>query len=65
MKVATPDKVEHAHYCLPRPGATEPRMESYTSPRFGPDGVTVVGYARIDRCQECGNRTVDGVLVRD
>ena len=65
MKAATPDQVEHQHFCLPRPGEVEPRMESYTSPRFGADGVTVVGYAQVDRCIECGNRTVDGQIVRD
>lgn len=65
MKTATPDKVEHAHYCLPRPGAVEPRMESYSLPRYDADGVKVVGYAHVDRCLECGNRVIDGVLVRD
>ena len=50
---------------MPRPGEVEARMESYTSPRFGQDGVSVVGHAVVNRCMECGNRTVDGRLVRD
>jgi len=64
MKV-TPEMVEHAEYCLPRPGATEPRMEGYSATRYGANGITVAGSSVVHRCIECGNRTVDGRLVRD
>ncbi len=50
----------HEGYCLPRPGYTEPRIETFTVRRTGPDGTTILGYARVTRCQECGAQTVSG-----
>lgn len=63
--IATPDMLEHQPYCLPRPGESVRRMESYAVPRYGSDGIAVIGSALVVRCVECGNRTVDGHLVRD
>ncbi len=52
--------IEHEKFCLPRPGADEPRIESFTVPRTAQDGVTHVGYARVTRCIECGSQSVEG-----
>ena len=55
------DNIEHARFCLSRPGESERRIETYTANRTGPDGVLVVGQATVVRCIECGERTIDGV----
>ncbi len=47
----------HERYCLARPGESEVRLESYSATKYGEDGVTAVGAARIDRCIECGAMT--------
>ncbi len=52
--------IDHEKFCLPRPGADEPRVESFTVPRTGPDGVTRIGQARVTRCIECGSQSVEG-----
>lgn len=54
------DNIEHAFWCQPQPGQPV-RSETYTAPRPGPDGITVIANVRIHRCQECGNATYDGV----
>lgn len=54
MKTRIEHGLEHEPYCQPRPGAAEPRIEAYTAPRYGPDGVTVVNHVSVTRCTECG-----------
>ncbi len=54
--------VHHETFCLPQASrgdgpATEPRIESYSAPRYGADGVTVVSMVRVARCLECGAAT--------
>ena len=47
-------KIRHEEFCLPRPGADEPRVESYSP--LGDDLAT--GRSRpvavVTRCVECG-----------
>ncbi len=57
------DNLIHERYCLPRPGETEPRTETYTTNRTGSDGVTVIARPVVVRCIECGAETVDGTPV--
>ncbi len=52
--------IEHATFCLPRPGATEPRIESFTLTRYADDGITAVAFPRVTRCIECGEQVVVG-----
>ncbi len=40
------DTLQHEDWCSKRPGADEPRIESYTVPRYREDGKTVASYAR-------------------
>ena len=49
--------IEHQRYCLPRPGEQEPRTETFTAERYGPDG-TVTSRPTVERCIECGAQTV-------
>ncbi len=61
----TPDNnVVHEHYCLPQPDADAPRIERYTLPRYGPDGIVTVSEVEVVRCTECGAATYDGVPER-
>ncbi len=53
------DKVDHADFCQPRPGETEPRIESYLAERTNEAGF-VIARPRVVRCMECGNQTVTG-----
>lgn len=57
------DTIRHADFCLPRPGETEPRIETFRADRTGEDGLTVVARPVVSRCLECGEQTVDGVRV--
>ncbi len=57
----TSPTLRHAYFCLERPGADGPRLESYDAPRYGEDGTTHIGVVRVVRCQECGAATYDGV----
>ncbi len=54
-------EIEHEKFCLPRPGAKEPRIESFRSERIAADGVTVASRPRVTRCQECGAQIVEEV----
>ncbi len=56
----TTTTIDHEKFCLPRPGADEPRIESFTVPRTAQDGVTHIGQARVTRCIECGAQSVEG-----
>jgi hypothetical protein len=49
--------IQHAAFCLPRVGETEPRIETYRAERTDGNGV-VVARPRIERCIECGEQTV-------
>jgi hypothetical protein len=54
----TTPKVRHEEFCLPRPGETEPRIESYFF--YGDDtarGGRPKPTHRITRCIECGAQT--------
>ncbi len=61
MNTTTPSALLHERFCLPRPGASAPRIEVYDAARYGEDGITQVGVIRVTRCIECGNATYDGV----
>jgi len=63
MTTSSTDRLQHERFCLPRPGESEVRTESYTQARYAADGVTAIGQARICRCQECGAMVVDGQPV--
>jgi len=56
----TTNAVKHEPFCLPRPGETEPRMETFLTTRYDPDGVTVIARLRCTRCQECGAQEIRG-----
>ena len=56
--------VEHLVFCLPRPGESEVRMESYGIAKYADDGMPN-GTGMIIRCLECGSHTVDGRQVRE
>ncbi len=60
MNVTNADRIEHERFCLPRPGETEPRVESYAVDRYSADGVTVVSRPTLTRCIECGAQVVEG-----
>jgi hypothetical protein len=53
VKATTPE-VRHEDFCLPRPGATAPRIESYfyysDDEKSGRSSAT----HKVTRCQECG-----------
>jgi len=61
MTATAPSALRHEIFCLPRPGADGPRLESYDAPRYGEDGTTHIGVVQVVRCQECGSATYDGV----
>ena len=61
--MTSPSTLRHELFCLPRPGESEVRTESYNAPRYAPDGVTTVSVARVHRCMECAAQTVDGQPV--
>ncbi len=63
MTNTSTDRLQHQRYCLARPGEDQVRLESYNQTRYGEDGVTAIGSARIDRCLECGSMNVDGQPV--
>jgi len=50
-------KVRHEEFCLPRPGASEPRIESYPFYGDGQQGGRPVATHIITRCIECGAQT--------
>ena len=53
--------IEHADYCLPRPGEDAPRIERYVIPTYNAEGTARVGGITAERCVECGNTVYDGV----
>ncbi len=55
---ATPNKatLTHEHFCLPRPEATEPRIEGFISYSDDASGRSVPT-SQVTRCQECGAAT--------
>lgn len=57
------DNLFHERFCLPRPGETAVRIETYTAERTAGDGVTVIARPVVVRCIECGAETVDGTPV--
>jgi hypothetical protein len=56
---------EHAHYCRPRLGHAEPRIEKDWLPRYATDGKTELARVLRLRCLECGSATYDGVQQHD
>jgi len=52
--------IEHEPFCLPRPGESEPRIESFPVTRYGSDGYPTGSRATVTRCQECGAQTLVG-----
>ena len=51
--------LKHEDFCLPRPGETEPRTETYTATRSDSAGQ-VTSRPVVHRCVECGAQTVSG-----
>jgi hypothetical protein len=47
-----PPPVIHEEFCLPRPDATEPRIETYPVTGDGPGGIPRT--LTVTRCIECG-----------
>lgn len=58
--VPNAELIKHAYFCLPRPGLTEPRLESFHRDRTGDDGTTVIARPRVTRCLECAEQFVEG-----
>lgn len=54
-----PDTLQHEDYCLPRPGADAPRIESYRSERTDDTG-RVTSRPVVTRCIECGAQETRG-----
>jgi len=52
-------QLEHEKFCMPRPGETEPRIESFTAERTDPAG-RVTSRPTVTRCCECGSQVVEG-----
>lgn len=54
-------KIRHEEFCLPRPGAEEPRIESF--PYYADDMATGRSRVthRVTRCQECGAAHYDPI----
>lgn len=46
-------KISHEHFCMPRPGESKPRVESFKATSVNRDGVEN-GTVRVHRCIECG-----------
>ncbi len=51
--------VEHASFCLPRPGELEPRIEAFSVAVSDAAGAPL-GRRDVVRCIECASETVDG-----
>ncbi len=56
------DNLIHESYCLPRPGETEPRVESYRIEQYDDAGSVVINRPQVTRCIECGAHQVTGAL---
>lgn len=52
-------QITHAPYCLPRPGESGPRIESFRAERTNDVGQ-VVARPRVVRCVECAEQIVQG-----
>jgi hypothetical protein len=61
--MTTHQPLEHHDYCLPRPGESDPRIESYTHNITDHTGNRIVRVASLTRCVECGCMTVDGKAI--
>lgn len=55
----TADVVDHASFCMPRPGESGPRIEAYLAERTDERGH-VTSRPRVVRCLECGEQVVQG-----
>lgn len=55
--------LNHEPYCLPRPGETEPRIDTFRSERTNDTGH-VIARPHVQRCLECAAQTVDGQPVQ-
>ena len=53
----TKDTVRHEDFCLPRPGATEPRLERYVHLGDDPKSGRSLPTHDVIRCLECGAAT--------
>jgi len=60
MTNTSTDRLQHERFCLPRPGETEVRTESYTGYR-DVDGRSIP--IPVTRCMECAAMVVDGQPV--
>ena len=47
-------KVRHEEFCLPRPGADEPRIENYVAYDDDPKSGRSRATHKVTRCLECG-----------
>jgi hypothetical protein len=48
------DTLTHEDFCLPRPGETAPRIETYRAEQSGPDTGAVINRPLVTRCVEGG-----------
>ncbi len=55
------DTLDHEPFCLPRPGETEPRTESYRADQYDEHG-RLIARPLVERCVECGTHRVTGAL---
>ena len=51
---AVTDKVRHEDFCLPRPGESKPRIESYVHMGDDPASGRSAPTHDVTRCLECG-----------
>lgn len=58
MAVQVLPAVQHEHFCLPRPTATEPRVETYVHYTEDASGRSAPTH-NVTRCQECGATRYD------
>ena len=57
MPTAMTVKVRHEDFCLPRPGESEPRVESYVHMGDDPASGRSAPTHDVTRCLECGAAT--------
>lgn len=57
MAAVTEVKVRHEEFCLPRPGLTEPRIETFAAMSDDPKTGKSQPTHDVTRCLECGAAT--------
>ncbi len=54
MGTTTTPRVRHEEFCLPRPDATTPRIETYPYLQDDPETGRAMQTHTVTRCLECG-----------